>query len=144
MKLRIRFSRTILSLTESLSKIFHTGMGKILNRNSDQRCCAVATASNRESVLDQSLHSFRAVVRRMAVIAILLGISAALVQATPSIVEVRTAAPNVIVVVVQTDVTYEYGTSSVPDNVDTAAGAGHWQVNGGSPTAIHRYSIPWD
>jgi len=80
----------------------------------------------------------------MAVIAILLGISAALVQATPSIVEVRTAAPNVIVVVVQTDVTYEYGTSSVPDNVDTAAGAGHWQVNGGSPTAIHRYSIPWD
>jgi endoglucanase len=80
----------------------------------------------------------------MAAMVLLLGFGTALVQATPTIVEVRTAAPNVIVAVVQTDITYEYGTTSGPDSVDTAAGPGHWQVNGGSPTAIHRYSVPWD
>src|SRR5256885_404507 len=80
----------------------------------------------------------------MAALPMLLAFCTAIVQATPTIVEVRTAAPNVIVAVVQTDITYEYGTTSGPDNVDTAAGPGHWQVNGGSPTAIHRYSVPWD
>ncbi len=80
----------------------------------------------------------------MLAASILLGFCITVVEAAPTIVEVRTAAPNVIVAVVQTDITYEYGTNSAPDNVDTAAGPGHWQVNGGSPTAIHRYSVPWD
>lgn len=61
----------------------------------------------------------------------------------PSIVEVRTAAPTVLVVVVQTPVTYEQGGSSSSFDVldDNLA---NWRVDGAVPMEIHRYSIPWD
>jgi endoglucanase len=101
-------------------------------------------SNNGENILYQTIRSFHIFLRRWAAVAVLVGFCTAVAQATPSIVEVRTAAPNVIVAVVQTDITYEYGTTSGPDNIDTAAGPGHWQVNGGSPTAVHRYSVPWD
>jgi endoglucanase len=59
------------------------------------------------------------------------------------IVEVRTAAPTVIAVVVQTPITYEQGgANSSPDGLDLSLA--NWRVDGASPAAIHRYSIPWD
>src|SRR5689334_11002732 len=110
--------------------------------------CAQSTlffrSKNWENILYRTVRFFRTFVWRTATVAMLLAFCTAVVQANPTIVEVRTAAPNVIVAVVQTDTTYEYGTTSSPDNIDTAAGPGHWQVNGGTPTAVHRYSVPWD
>lgn len=57
----------------------------------------------------------------------------------PSIVEVHTAAPTVIVVVVQTGPHTE---ASAVDPVDLASA--NWKVNGSSVVAIHRYSVPYD
>ncbi len=60
-----------------------------------------------------------------------------------AIKEVRTAAPTVLVVVVQTPETFERGgANSSPDALNLSLGS--WQVNGTSPAAIHRYSIPHD
>jgi endoglucanase len=86
---------------------------------------------------------------KMAGIAILTGICAAVVQAAPSIVEVRTAAPDVIVVVIQTDMTYQVDHDDVPvspvnpDSLNLTPS--QWQVIGMSQSAPPaRYSIPWD
>jgi endoglucanase len=78
----------------------------------------------------------------MAGIAILLVFCTAVLQAAPTIVEVRTAAPTVIVVVIQTDITYEPEGGTSPDSLNLTLA--NWRVDGVSPTAIHRYSIPWD
>jgi hypothetical protein len=60
-----------------------------------------------------------------------------------SIAEVRTAAPTVIVVIVQTPITYELGDSnSSSDAIDVTPA--DWHVDGAQPAAIHRCSIPWD
>src|SRR5262245_32823282 len=99
---------------------------------------------NGEITLYQTIRSFQTFLSRMAGITMLPGLCTAVDQAVPTIVEVRTAAPNVIVAVVQTDGTDVHEGETSPDGVDTAAGPGHWQVNGGSPTQISRYSIPWD
>jgi len=97
-----------------------------------------------ENILYQTIRSYHTFVRRMAGMAVLLGFCTTVVEATPTIVEVRTAASNVVVAVVQTDRTDVPEGDTTPDNIDTTAGSGHWLVNGASPTAISRYSIPWD
>jgi len=75
----------------------------------------------------------------MAVMGMLLGVYSGVVEAT-SIVEVRTAAPNVIVVVLETDFV------NMPENgaPPVAPNLSNWQVNGAAPSSINRYSIPWD
>jgi len=67
--------------------------------------------------------------------AMLLGFGTAVAQAS-SIVEVRMAAPNVIVAVL-TNLTYEPEGGTGPDSVDKTS----WQVNGSSPTNVSRYSV---
>jgi endoglucanase len=85
-------------------------------------------------------HSFHALFRRLAGIAFLLAICTAILNAAPTIVEVRSAAPTVIVVVVQTDITYEPEGGTSEDFINLSG----WQVNGAAPLNIYRYSIPWD
>ena len=60
---------------------------------------------------------------------------------TPKIVDIHTAAPSVLVVVLETEQS-ESGQGTVPDTLDL--GLAHWQVNGQPPVAIHRYSMPFD
>src|SRR5687768_11957491 len=106
-------------------------------------------AIDRKSSLSRTVGSFHTFVRRMAAIAVLLGFCTAVVQAVPRIVEVRTAAPKVLVAVLETDVTWEPEGGTAPDQLDILD-TSKWKVvkngvlPGVSPQAIHRYSSPWD
>jgi endoglucanase len=60
--------------------------------------------------------------------------------APPAVVDVHTAAHNVIVVVVQTGPHLD--ARAVPNPVDVTPAS--WRVDGAAPAAIHRYSVPWD
>jgi len=62
----------------------------------------------------------------------------------PAIMEVRTAAPDVLVVVVQTPVTYIPKGQTTPDDLGSALNPASWRVGNAQPQAVHRYSIPWD
>lgn len=59
----------------------------------------------------------------------------------PHIVEIRTAAPTVLVVVLET-AKDETGNPSTPDSLDLDPAK--WTVNGARPTAVHRHSVPYD
>lgn len=85
---------------------------------------------------------FHTVTHKVAGTLILLGMCTAMVQAAPAVVDVHTAGNNLIVVVLQTDITYEPDGGTSPDNLDTTLA--DWKVDGTSPAEIERYSIPWD
>jgi endoglucanase len=103
----------------------------------------------REITSYQQLRFVPVFIRRMAAMAMLLGFCTAFGQTTPTFVEVRMAAPNVLVAVL-TNLTYEQenGTNEEahtyyethPDIVDKTG----WTVNGTSPTNVYRYSVTWD
>lgn len=112
-----------------------------------RNCCGQSSlffrSINWESISYQTIRSLHTFLRRMAVMAMLLGFCTAVARANPTIVEVHTASSNVIVAVLQ-DRTDVLEGETTPDFVDTAAGPGHWQVNGVAPAHVYRYSIPWD
>src|SRR5581483_5514473 len=60
---------------------------------------------------------------------------------SPHLIELRVAAPSVLVAIVETSQD-ESGINTTPDTLDLDPT--HWQVNGQPPTAIHRYSVPFD
>jgi endoglucanase len=114
-------------------------------RNYAKQSSLFFRSMNGESILYRTILSFHTFLLRMAGIALLLGLWTPVVQAVPSIVEVRTASSNVIVAVVKTDETDVPAGDTTPDSLDLTVGPGHWQVDGGSPASpLPRYSIPWD
>lgn len=62
-------------------------------------------------------------------------------SSTPRIIEVRTAALNVLVIVLETTKN-ETGVNTVPDVLDLDPAK--WTVNGARPSAVNRLSIPCD
>src|SRR6266481_2382485 len=60
---------------------------------------------------------------------------------TPKIVDIHTAAPSVLAVILETKQD-ESGIGTVPDTLDLDPA--HWQVNGQTPVVIHRDSSPFD
>jgi endoglucanase len=93
-----------------------------------------------EIFLCRTVRYFKNVIGRIGAIAMLLAIWVTTAQAAPTIAEIRTAAPKVLVVVL-TNLTYERDNgSSTTDIVDKAS----WRVNGSAPLSVHRYSVTWD
>lgn len=60
---------------------------------------------------------------------------------TPTFLSVHSAAPGILVAVLETAQNEDGGTSA-PDAIVTDVA--QWRVNGQAPVAIHRYSVPWD
>ncbi len=62
----------------------------------------------------------------------------------PVIVEVRTAAPKVLVVVLQGPYEEEHELNVTPTYHQLNLTPSAWSVNSQAPAGIHRYSVPWD
>lgn len=63
------------------------------------------------------------------------------IAAPPTIVETHAAAPGVLVVTLETSGN-ENGNGTAPDVLNTTPA--NWKINGASPTAVYRESLPWD
>lgn len=80
------------------------------------------------------------VLRLLAVGALASAIPRRVEAAPPRILETHTAAPSVLVVVLETGPNNESGINTAPDTIDLTPA--NWRVNGQAPTAVYRNSIP--